>query len=339
MFSRVPIIIIVAFPLIFLCIVSYSNIHLQSHEGRRLMIAKSHAKMLSVALSAVLLVAMQLTGCGGGGSDGGGGGVDTFTNGGATLTTSVTGTAAEKTVTVADADGVTTLTLKVTTAGVTMSAPGETDAVMTFHTPLAEMPTDYTVRRMAIYVAGIRATNADLSSMPDSPGCDWFPDTQCTLGCCADHDQCYRANSCGASSWIWGFGTEACKNCNNIAYDCIAAACVGVTESFLANNCYDAKCNEHYDCPPNYNSCTCLDICVERGYTVPETCGNGQCIIGEDVSNCYNDCAYGTSLSQCCVDTGNCPSETEDTCPGSCCCCGVGFTCNGSSMCASGDFF
>ncbi len=291
------------------------------------MIAKHPAKMFGVMLSMVLLVAIQLTGCGGGSSDSGGGGANTFTNGGATLTAEVGGTAAEKTVTVADADGVTTLTLKVTTTGATLSAPGETDAVMEFRTPLATLPTDYTAQRMAIYVAGIRAANADLSSMPDSPGCDWFPDTQCTLGCCAEHDQCYRANSCGASSWIWGFGTDACKNCNNIAYDCIAAACVGVTESFLPNNCYDGRCNKYYDCPPDYNSCTCTDICADAG--VPATCGDGTCVAGENLDNCWFDCGFGTSESSCCA-AHSCPDETGSSC-GSCgapCCCGQGYACD-----------
>ena len=262
---------------------------------------------------------------------------DTFTNGGVTLTTNVVTTSASETVTVKDALGNVTLTLVITLTGVTMSAPGEVDATMTFRQPLTSLPTPYTARAMAIFAAGPRALGTSLSVRPDSPGCDWFPDYQCTLGCCADHDQCYKANNCGASSWIWGFGTDECKNCNNIAYDCIAAACAGVTESFTENNCYDAKCNEHYDCPPDYNSCTCVDICASSA--VPASCGNGKCETGETLSNCYTDCGFGTSESNCCVSNNNCHSETEDTCPGSCCCCGVGQTCNAMSMCGPGDPF
>ena len=252
---------------------------------------------------------------------------DTFTNGGVTLRTNVVTTSTDETVTVTDSHGAVVLTLVITLTGMTMSAPGEVDATMTFRQPLIILPTPYTARAMAIFAAGPRALGASLSVRPDSPGCDWFPDYQCTLGCCADHDQCYSANSCGASSWIWGFGTDECKNCNNIAYDCIAAACAGVTESFTENNCYDAKCNEHYDCPPDYNSCTCVDICA--GSDVPASCGNGKCEVGEDLSNCYSDCGLGTSESECCA-AHSFPYETGSSCgdPGiSQCCCGSYYAC------------
>ena len=308
------------------------------------MMKKSHVKLFGLTLSFCLILLIQLTGCGSGGGGGGGGGSgDTFSNGGVTLTTSISSSDTAKTVTVTDSDGDTVLTLVVTQTGLTMSAPGQTDASMTFRQPQSGLPTDYTAQRMAMYVAGQLALSSSISSStsarPDSPGCDWFPDTQCTLGCCADHDQCYSLNSCGATSWLWGFGTDACDNCNDIVYDCIAAACAGVTESFTENNCYDADCDAHYDCPPDFNNCTCTDICSDTGVTVPSTCGNGQCDTGETAENCYNDCAFGTSASQCCVASGNCPSETPTTCPGTCCCCGVGLTCNSSSQCAAGDFF
>ena len=281
-----------------------------------------------IAMLALFLVA--LAACGGSSSGGGGTATeDTFTNGGITLPTSIASTSDTKTVTVTDADGATTLTLAVTTTGVTMSAPGQTDATMTFREALGALPTDYAARRMAIYAAGQMAASTDVSARCDSPGCDWFPDSQCTLGCCADHDQCYLANSCGASSWIWGFGTEACKNCNNIAYDCIGAACAGVTESFTTNNCFDAKCNRYYDCPPDYNSCTCKDICADSGVTVPATCGDGSCVEGENLDNCWTDCAFGTSESACCV-AHSFPGETGSSCGAgvtTACCCGYGYAC------------
>ena len=265
---------------------------------------------------------------------------DTFSTGGVSLTTSLSDTSTSKTVTVTDADGNAVLTLVVTTAGVTMSAPGQTDASMTFRTALAVLPTDYTARRMAIFAAGPLATSGSTSTStsmrPDSPGCDWFPDTQCTLGCCADHDRCYSLNSCGASSWLWGFGTDACDNCNDMAYDCIAAACTGFTQSFTEDNCYDATCNQHYDCPPELDNCDCTSPCA----TPAATCGNGVCETGEDLSNCFTDCGQGTSASACCVASAGCPSETPTTCPGSCCCCGVGYTCSSTgadSHCVAGD--
>ncbi|MFA4873779.1 MAG: hypothetical protein WC956_03245 [bacterium] len=290
---------------------------------------KNHMKVTVPALLFCLIMLVQLSGCGGGSGGGGGGTEDTFTNGGTTLTTSVTGTTDTKTVTVADANSTNVLTLNVTATGLTMSAPGQTDANMTFRTPLATPPSDYCARRMAVYVAGRLATNTDISARPDSPGCDWFPDTQCTLGCCADHDKCYLDNSCGASSWIWGFGSDACKNCNNIAYDCIGAACANVTESFTANNCYDARCNKNYDCPPEYNNCTCKDICADSSITVPDTCGNGQCITGENLDNCWNDCGFGTSESACCA-AHSFPGETGSSCGAGVtppCCCGQDYAC------------
>lgn len=269
------------------------------------------------------------TGSGDGGSSTGDSSSDTFTNGGVTLTTAVTTTSDSQTVVVTNSSGTTVLSMVVTTTGLTMSAPGETDQSMTFRTPLSSLPTAYTARSMAIFAAGPMTADTSNFARPDSPGCDWFPDTQCTLGCCADHDACYSANNCGASSWVWGFGTDACKNCNNIAYDCIAAACTGITESFTAENCYDAKCNKKYDCPPDYNSCDCKDICADEGITVPTSCGDGTCVEGENLDNCFNDCGYGTSESECCASR-RCSDETGSSC-GSCgspCCCGQDFACD-----------
>ncbi len=177
---------------------------------------------------------------------------------------------------------------------------------------------------------GGTVTAASADPRPDSPGCDWFPDTQCTLGCCADHDQCYAKNGCGASSWVWGFGSSACKNCNDMVYDCVGAACAGVTQSFLPNNCYDGRCNKFYDCPPNYNSCTCKDICASSGITVPSTCGDGKCDAGENLDNCFKDCGQGTSSSVCCINHSF-PKETGSSCGVAgvtTCCCGQGFACS-----------
>jgi hypothetical protein len=285
---------------------------------------------MGLTVAFCLLLFVQLSGCGGGSGGGGGtGDEETFTNGGVTLTTSISdSTSTSKTVTVTDADGDTALTLVVTQTGLTMSAPGQTDASMTFRQTQDTLVTDYTARRMAMFAAGGLASSS-VSAMPDAPGCDWFPDTQCTLGCCADHDQCYSANSCGASSWLWGFGSDACDNCNDIVYDCIAAACAGVTESFTENNCYDGSCDKHYDCPPDYTSCTCTDICADEGITVPADCGDGVCGTGESLENCFTDCGFGNSASSCCA-AHSCPDETGSSC-GSCgvtCCCAQDYACD-----------
>lgn len=49
-------------------------------------------------------------------------------------------------------------------------------------------------------VAGRRLTRSG-RRLADSPGCDGFPDTTCTLACCARHDECYFRHGCTASSW------------------------------------------------------------------------------------------------------------------------------------------
>jgi len=268
--------------------------------------------MTRSSIGAVVASLFLLGGCGTDGGGGSGSSEETFSNGGMTLTATIAGSSTQKTVTVTDAADTTVLTLVVSRTGVTLSAPGETDISMTFYSALEELPTDYTASRMAIYVAGIRALDSTTTARPDSPGCDWFPDTQCTLDCCAQHDSCYSDNNCGASSWLWGFGTEACDHCNDIAYDCIAAACIGMTESFLPNNCFDAACNMHYDCPPDYDSCTCEDICADSGVSVPSSCGDGSCTAGEDTTNCWNDCAFGIPAQlPCSSPDSECASDEQ----------------------------
>lgn len=235
---------------------------------------------------------------------------ESFTNGGMTLIATTSSDSTNKTVTVTDTGDTKVLTLVVSRTGATLSAPGENDISMTFYSTLEDLPTDYTANRMAIYVAGIRALNSGTAAMPDSPGCDWFYDSQCTLDCCAKHDQCYRENNCDASTWLWGFLPFACTRCNNIVYNCIVAACAGVIKSGLPDNCYDAECNMHYDCPPDYDNCTCKDICADSGLTIPATCGDGQCTTGEDTTNCWNDCVFGKPVTAP-EDPGfvTCPNE------------------------------
>jgi hypothetical protein len=55
----------------------------------------------------------------------------------------------------------------------------------------------------------------------DNPGCDYWPDNHCDLGCCADHDKCYQDNGCTSDSWKPGTGSAACKKCNKDALHCI----------------------------------------------------------------------------------------------------------------------
>ena len=174
----------------------------------------------------------------------------------------------------------------------------------------------------------------------DSPGCDWFPDTQCTLGCCADHDACYQLNGCSATSWLLIGASTACINCNGLAEYCILTACVGVTDSRATDRCYDARCGQYYDCSEaDCYSCTspCDSTSPARcTSTVYESCcGNGSCEVLETSANCAIDCAEGEGYNTCCYESSDCPSETPTDCPGGCCCCGYGEVCttDGSHVC------
>jgi hypothetical protein len=172
---------------------------------------------------------------------------------------------------------------------------------------------------MAIYAAG-QISSSSTKGYKDNPGCDWFIDTQCTLSCCAAHDECYAKNGCTVNSWVVNFDgsfTTDCSKCNSIVMNCIVGACRGIDKSDTANNCYDHRCGKHYDCPPNYNTCGCKDICADSGITVPSTCGNGTCDSGKNESNCSGDCVY--------CGNGTCDSgETSSSCPSDCGACGTG---------------
>lgn len=176
----------------------------------------------------------------------------------------------------------------------------------------------------------------------DSPGCDLFPDAPCNLGCCAVHDRCYAENGCTALSWartvcepflaagiaglvsLGPLGTLACtaslltisggcSQCNNVAIACIATGCSGLADPISDEVCYDNQCNTFTNCP---GTCDFLSLedeaccgCVTPGEScnAPETCGNGVCDFGENLSNCFVDCAFNT-----------CPDEGDFDCGGTC---------------------
>jgi len=271
-----------------------------------------------------------------GGCSSGGGGSETttpvsgesFTKGNITLKASVATSGSIKTVTVTDSEGKTVLTLNISTSTATFTFPKTSiPTIIDFQPPLSELPTDYTAKRMAIYAAGQISSSSTISSSSrkaymNNPGCDWFPDTQCTLSCCAAHDLCYAENACTAKSFVVNFDgsfTTDCSKCNSIVMNCIAGACKGIDKNNTANNCYDTRCGKFYDCPPNYNTCGCKDICADSGITVPSTCGNGKCEseIGENTLSCPGDCVY--------CGNGKCDGgETPYSCPSDCGGCGTG---------------
>jgi hypothetical protein len=185
----------------------------------------------------------------------------------------------------------------------------------------------------------------------DSPGCDNFPDSPCTLGCCAVHDRCFAENKCTAKSWtrnlclplllvaaatgnpiVTGLGTlfcttglifitGECAKCNQVAVNCIVYGCLGASEPG-PEICYDNKCNVEFDC---LGGCDMLDLddskccgCKTTGASCgsPASCGNGVCDFGESLSNCFVDCVYNQCAApeeiQCGADPSSCVNPTND---------------------------
>ncbi len=308
--------------------------------------------MKRIMLMALVLSLFVLGSCGGGGGGGGGGGNDpptqSFTSGGRTLTASTTTSGGTMTTTVTDGTN-TILTQTLTVNGVSLAYPNQAQtADTTFTTPLSALPTNFAASVLATYVAGQimglpAAQSVDLKGVctnKDSPGCDWFPDTQCTLGCCADHDYCYDLNGCSAASWLIIGQSDACINCNGIAEICISRACANVDATRTDDRCYDNRCHQFYDCGvADCYTCTspCDSIsppaCTSSNFT--NCCGNGSCELGETHDNCPGDCSDGQGFNTCCVENGDCPDETGTSCGATCCCCGLGEVCttDGSHVC------
>ncbi len=303
---------------------------------------------------AMLFTVLSFAGCGGGGESGGGGddpADSTFTNGTGTLSTSTTTSESAKTTTVHDANGNLILTSTLTVNGVSLAFPSQAQtADTTFSEALPNLPTNFAANVLAAYIAGqvsgISTSISNSSSVcltKDSPGCDWFPDTQCTLGCCADHDYCYDLNGCSAASWLIVGQSSECINCNGIAEICISRACANVDESRSTDRCYDNRCHQFYDCDEAdcYTCTSPCDTVSPRACTsaiLEDCCGNGTCEVDESVDNCPADCRDGAGVNQCCSTKGDCPSELAHSCPdANCCCCGDGEVCaqDGSHLCTA----
>jgi hypothetical protein len=229
--------------------------------------------------------------------------------------------------------GQTVVQMRTTLNDLTVSFPTQGEnvqSVIEFTTPLEGQPSEFALNRLATLIAAETFYVPD-ESRQDSPGCDWFPDTRCTLRCCADHDRCYAENSCSFTSWLPLVGSDACDNCNSLAASCILLGCsvAGIETNPESDVCYDASCRMSYDCP-EFN-CDCPSPCA-----APTSCGNGTCEVGEDADNCASDCASGLGVNICCFTTDNCPTETPTSCPGGCCCCGLGEVCGPGNLCTTG---
>ena len=269
-----------------------------------------------------------------GGDDAGeivGEGSATFENGGASMTATTESDGTTRTTTVTYG-GETVVLLQVTKAGTRVEFPTASDQVLEteFFEAFDELPGAFATNRLGAFMAGWIVSGLESGAIEDNPGCDWFPDTRCTLQCCYHHDVCYAQNNCGASSWIPFVGSEACKNCNAVAQACILYACAyGLEGDPSQDECYDAACDVHYTCPNPDDDCECEHGCDDT----PSGCGNGSCEVDEDATNCAADCAAGMGVNTCCYRTNNCPSETPTSCPGDCCCCGMGEVCGAGHVC------
>lgn len=268
-------------------------------------------------------------------STGGAGEPITFSNGGFEISARTVQSASVSNTTINEA-GQILVDMETTLEKITFSFPTEGSDLTTivFNTPLDVLPSEFATNRLATFVAG-QLFGVGGGLRPDNPGCDMFPDTRCTLRCCADHDRCYAANSCGFTSWLPFVGSDACNNCNHVAASCITSACAFGTEGDPSSDvCFDASCGKSYTCPsPNEFDCfACASPCAGT----PETCGNGSCDLTETVENCASDCATGLGVNVCCMENNNCPSETPTNCPGDCCCCGLGEVCGAGEICRPG---
>lgn len=282
-------------------------------------------------------------GCGAGDPAGGdGSGAVAFSNGGFTIEATTQQDGVTQTTEIQE-NGQTLVEMEVTVHGITLSFPTETTEVTTisFTALLDELPSEFASNRLATFIAGQLFGEGGAGLRQDNPGCDMFPDTRCTLRCCADHDRCYATNDCSFLSWIPNLISpslapflSACSNCNSVAATCIIHACVTSSEGDPDSDvCFDAACSASYTCPaPNQFDCfACPSPCGQA----PSSCGNGSCEVTENAENCVSDCATGLGVNTCCQQFDNCPSETPDTCPGSCCCCGLGEVCGAGNVCVN----
>ena len=154
-----------------------------------------------------------------------------------------------------------------------------------------------------------------LSENGDQPGCDLFPDyleTDCNLGCCAAHDQCFARYGCTAKSWTRALCestflkvasytsanafvlfqgaksvsclfadniSDNCRNCNNIVASCVSSFCAFSTpiEPFsgepLSGKCYDKACDSYS--PASILPGILGDRCRDARANLGKSCGAG----------------------------------------------------------------
>ncbi len=248
-----------------------------------------------------------------------------FTNGGLTLTAATAESGGKKTTTITDSNGNTLLTSELTIYGVKLTFPGVADpTIITFPEPLDELSTNYTASLLAVYVAG-QIELSESGVMPDSPGCDWFYDESCTLGCCAHHDKCYYDNDCSALSWAAFIGSNECKACNYVASHCIVSGCSGVNSPTFTGpevgTCYDRKCDQFYSCSTLVGgqagkmNCACTP--PPCATPIPTPTPSDYCAPG-----CYGfligdeHCDSACNVEACNFDKGDC-DRCEPSCPSS----------------------
>ncbi len=163
-----------------------------------------------------------------------------------------------KVTTVIDQDNAEVLVLTLDVTRVTLAfADGSEPQRVEFPESLERLPDDATMNRMAVVVAD--SLDKETPGKEDTPGCNFFPDVECSLGCCAEHDRCYRDNGCRGRSWLPFFHTDACDVCNQEVLWCVTRTCTGDSEPAMDNRCYDARCGAYFDC--GEASCDCESPC------------------------------------------------------------------------------
>lgn len=153
------------------------------------------------------------------------------------------------------------LEMETTVDRIRLKFPLQADAQseFSFPEPLPDLPGSFASNRLAVFIAGEMLSEYKQENRRNRPGCDFFPDTRCTLSCCAEHDLCYFENDCSISSWWWT-ASPACKECNSKVASCILRACFfGVEGDPNSDTCFDSACGQSYNCSDG--TCTCRGPC------------------------------------------------------------------------------
>lgn len=219
------------------------------------MFSRTRRRRSRASLVAVLFVAGGLGACSSQATD------ESFGSGARAFHASTVDYGDHKVTTVVDHEDAEVLVMTLNRTTVSLAfADGTASQHVEFPEPLERLPDDATMNRMAVVVAD--SLDKGAPGKEDTPGCNFFPDVECSLGCCAQHDRCYRDHGCRGTSWLSFFHTDECDACNREVLWCVTQTCTGDLEPATDNRCYDARCGEYFDC--GEASCDCESPCGPR---------------------------------------------------------------------------